>query len=289
MLNSTINQTVLITGCSSGFGLTIAAHLAQEGYRVIPTMRDLDKKGPLQSELNKNNLQANILQLDVTDRASIREARLQIMDQYGYLDILINNAGYGIGGFFEDLSEQEIRDQMETNFFGVQNITREMIPLMRPRKRGRIINISSVSGFSAAPCFGAYNASKWALEAFSESLFYELKPFGIHVSLIEPGMYPTKIFQENAKYAKNFDNKSSPYYPYTQHIKNYVYRLLEHCTNSPEEIARLVAQVIKQKNPKLRYIPDRKTKFVYLLRKVLPFQLYSSMIFREMMNTDNKR
>ena len=115
------------------------------------------------------------------------------------LDCVVNNAGYGIGGAFEDLTQEEIREQMETNFFGVQNVIREALHLMRNRGEGRIINISSVSGFSASPCFGAYNASKWALEGFSESLRYELKPFGIKVLLIEPGIYKTKILTENRR------------------------------------------------------------------------------------------
>jgi NAD(P)-dependent dehydrogenase (short-subunit alcohol dehydrogenase family) len=171
------NKVVLITGCSSGFGLLIASRLASKNFIVYATMRNLDKQSPLLSEVNLRGGNINILKLDVTNKENVKEAISKIAAKEGYIDIVINNAGYGIGGFFEDLSDKEIRDQIETNFFGVQNVIREVIPLMRQRSHGKIINLSSVAGFSANPCFGAYNASKWALEGFSESLRYELKPW----------------------------------------------------------------------------------------------------------------
>ena len=132
-------KIILITGCSSGFGLLTAAHLASRGHKVIATMRDLTKNGSLLSEVNVRGGQINIWPLDVRDEKSIQDTINFIIAEYGYLDVLINNAGYGIGGFFEDLTDEDIREQMEVNFFGVQNVTRAVIPLMRPRKEGRII------------------------------------------------------------------------------------------------------------------------------------------------------
>jgi len=281
-------KVVLITGCSSGFGLHTAAHLAKNGYKVIATMRNLEKQNALLNEVHRRGGEVDVLQLDVTNKASIKEAIKQIAAKYGYVDILVNNAGYGLGGFFEDLTEEEIRQIMEVNFFGVQNVTREVIPLMRQRKKGKIINISSVSGFSTSPAFGAYNASKWALEAFSESLRYELKLFGIDVLLIEPGTYKTKIFYENARYAANFDNPESPYYPASQHFKKKVMSYVADCHKDIEEIPALVEKLIKAVNPSFRNIPDIESKTLYILRKILPFSVYSWMI-RTVLFSDLRR
>lgn len=276
---SDASKVVLISGCSSGFGLMTAARLASRGHKVIATMRDLSKRNVLLSEVNRRGGQEiEVLRLDVTDKESIRTVIEHIAAEYGYVDVLVNNAGYGIGGFFEDLTEEEIRQQMETNFFGVQNLTRAVIPLMRQRKRGRVINISSVAGFSASPAFGAYNASKWALEAFSESLQYELKLFGIDVLLIEPGTYRTKIFFENARYAKNFDNPASPYYPVSQHLRKNVMAYVEDCHKDMEEVPVLVEKLMLARNPPFRSIPDIESKILFCLRKFLPFGVYRAMV-----------
>jgi len=165
-------KVILITGCSSGFGLLAAARLAGHGHLVWATMRDLAKKGPLEQELFKHNAQAFIRELDVTRPPTIKNVVEEILGAHSHIDVLINNAGYGIGGFFEDLSEEDIRSQMEVNFFGAQNACRAVIPLMRKRTQGKIINISSIAGQVGTPCLGAYNSSKWALEAFSERLSY---------------------------------------------------------------------------------------------------------------------
>ena len=271
-------QVILITGCSSGFGFLTAVRLASRGYQVIATMRNLDKKFELENEIAKRKTSIDILQLDVTNVDSIENAINTVSSKYGHLDVLINNAGFGIGGFFEDLTQDEIRTQMETNFFGVQNVTREVIPVMRNQRSGKIINISSVAGFSTSPCFSAYNASKWALEAFSESLHYELKLFGIDVLLIEPGTYNTKIFGENARYAKNFDNPQSPYYAYSQALKEKVLKFVDASRKDPQTVAALVEKLIKAEHPPFRNIPDIESKCLFLLRKFLPFKLYSQLI-----------
>ena len=273
------SQIILITGTSSGFGLLTAAHLANRGHRVIATMRDLNKKNALVNELNKNEGgKVEILRLDVTNKDSIKKAFENIAKMYGYIDVLVNNAGFGIGGCFEDLTDEEIRSVMDTNFFGVQNVIRQALPMMRSRRKGKIINISSVSGFSTSPCFSAYNASKWALEGFSESLSYELKHFGIDVYLIEPGTYKTKIFGENARYAKNFDNKVSPYYNISSHLKKKVMNYVKDCFKDPHEVAYLIEKIISSKKSRFRNIPDIESRVLYALRRILPFSIYRRMI-----------
>ena len=277
-MTKTPNKTVLITGCSSGFGLVSAVYLAQKGFDVIATMRNLDKQNTLINELNLYNVKAKILQLDVTDKESIARCVEEIQQNNGYIDVLVNNAGYGLGGAFEDLTDAEIRSQMETNFFGVQNVTRAFIPMMRNRKGSKIINISSVSGFSSSPCFGAYSASKWALEAFSESLRYELKQFGVDVLLIEPGSYITKIFTDNAKRAAKFGQNSSPYKEMSELLDSRVTDLIEDNKKDIIEIPEMIEKLINQKHPKFRNIPDLESKVQYFLRKFLPFSAYEAIV-----------
>ena len=265
----------------------MAARLASRGHKVIATMRDLNKSGALREEVRHRGGRVDIFQLDVTDKPSIKSALTDIGAKYGNIDILVNNAGYGRGGFFEDLTEEEIRQQFETNFFGVQNVTREVIPLMRAKRKGKIINISSIAGINASPAFSAYSASKSALEAFSESLRHELKFFGINVLLIEPGTYKTKIFFENARYAKNFNNEDSPYFPISHHLKKKVMDFVHDCYKDPEEIPELIEKLIYARNPPFRNIPDIETQVQYWARKILPFRVFS-WIMRKVLFHDLK-
>ncbi len=273
-------KVILITGCSSGFGLRTAIRLAKSGHHVVATMRDLSRSGTLLDEVKNAKKEIDLFQMDVTNKKSIKEVVRLVAAKHGYIDVLINNAGYGIGGFFEDLTDEEIRTQMETNFFGVQNVTREVIPCMRQRKSGKIINISSIAGLSASPSFGAYNASKWALEGFSESLYHEMKIWGIAVALIEPGTYKTKIFYENARYAKNFSNPDSPYYSISQFLEKKVKNYVDGCDKNLDDVPKLVEKLINSKNPPFRNIPDVETRILYRLRRMLPFSIYSKLIFK---------
>jgi NAD(P)-dependent dehydrogenase (short-subunit alcohol dehydrogenase family) len=271
-------KVVLITGTSSGFGLLTAVHLSSKGHHVYATMRDLRKKDFLLSEVKKAKGRVTVLPLDVTHKQSIVNVMREIASDHGYLDVLVNNAGFGVGGFFEDLTDEEIRAQMEVNFFGVQNVTRQAIPLMRSRRKGTIINISSISGLNGNPAFGAYNASKFALEGFSESLFHEMQLFGINVCLIEPGTYKTKIFSDNARYAKNFDNPDSPYYAMSQHLKKTVLEYVKKTDKDPVRIALLVERLMNQPRPPFRNMPDIESKLLIFMKRILPFHVYASMV-----------
>lgn len=271
-------KVILITGCSSGFGIHIAARLAERGHFVFATMRDVSKKNDLLSEVKRREAELTVLPLDVTKPETIRRAVMEVASRHGHIDVLVNNAGFGIGGFFEDLTDEEIRAQMDVNFFGVQNVTRQVIPLMRARRQGTIINISSVAGLNSSPCFSAYNASKWALEGFSESLYHEVKLFGINVCLIEPGTYRTKIFFDNARYAKHFDDPQSPYYVMSQQLKTLVLDYVKKTDKDPRRIAWMVEQLIHQKNPRFRNIIDGETKVLLFFRHILPFRIYADFI-----------
>ncbi len=288
-MNPTVDpKIVLITGTSSGFGLLSAARLASRGHIVYATMRNPDKQVALQEAVRKKGGQIQVMALDVTDKTSIRKAVEKILKDQGKIEVLINNAGFGVGGFFEDLTDRDIRQQFEVNFFGVLNCLREVIPSMRARRQGTIINISSVSGFQANPCFGAYSSSKWALEAFTESLFYELQLFGIRVHLVEPGTFRTKIFHENARYAENFDNPLSPYFAWSQFLRHKMMAYVENCNKDPEMVAAPIEKIVRNPRMPFRNIPDFEGRFLYTLRRILPFGLYSAVVRKFLFGGFNK-
>lgn len=266
-------QVVLITGCSSGFGLLTSIRLAQRGYEVVATMRNLAKRGVLDEAIERHKLSLTVLQLDVTDIKSIEACLKDISEKYGHLDVLVNNAGYGIGGFFEDLSDKEYRDQLETNFFGVLNMIRLSLPLLRKSSSAKIINISSVAGLTATPGMGAYNTSKWALEGFSESLRQELSLFGIQVLLIEPCPYPTEVLNTNTRFAEKAMDPESPNYEYTQKLyKKYLERN-ETLKSDPNEVAKLIESLIVAKNPPFRNVIGPNAKLRYYFRRFFPWRL----------------
>ena len=273
-------KIILITGCSSGFGYLGAIYLAEKGYQVVATMRNLTKRSSLDDEIKNRNLPIKIRQLDVTDPESIRQCIKEVEREYGRLDILVNNAGYGIGGFFEDLSDREYRDQMETNFFGVLNMVRGALPLLRKSNDARIINISSTAGLTTTPGMGAYNASKWAVEAFSESLRQELALHGIKVLLIEPGPYPTKVLTINTRFAERANDPQSPNYPFTQKLYVKYKQNNETLKSDPMEITRLMGKLISKKNPSFRNVRGPGAKFRAFMHRFLPWKFNEWVIRR---------
>ena len=289
-----MRKIVLITGCSSGFGMISAARLSSLGYTVYASMRDLSKNNDLKVELDRRDTNCHMIELDVRDDTSIQKTINTIADNEGQLDILINNAGYGIGGFFEDLSEEEIRDQFETNFFGVQKVTRIALPLMRKTAMKsekifstKIINVSSAQGRSALPGLGAYGSSKFALEGFSEGLYFELHPFGIEVVLLEPGTYSTKAIDDNSKEAKAGSNLQSPYVEFSNRLKDLHSKILDkrRGVGDPEDIAIIIEKIIKRKKNKLRYLAGAQAKIRVGLRSILPFNWFSKIILKITMGT----
>lgn len=183
-----MTKTWFITGASRGFGREWAEAALERGDRVAATARKLET---LESLVEKYGDAVLPIQLDVTDRDADFDAVKRAADHFGGLDVVVNNAGYGHFGMVEELTEDDVRSQMETNFFGALWVTQAALPIMREQGSGHIIQVSSIGGISAFPTVGAYHASKWALEGFSQSLAQEVAGFGIHVTLIEPGGYST--------------------------------------------------------------------------------------------------
>lgn len=274
------SKIILITGCSSGFGLLSAVQLAKRGWKVYATMRNTSAAQELLDKAAEHKTSVIVRALDVTKPETIDAIVREIKEKHGRIDVLINNAGFGLGGFFEDLSDADIRRQFDVNFFGVQQVCREVIPMMRQERSGLIINISSIAGQTGTPALGAYNASKWALEGFSESLYHELALFNIKVVLVEPGSYPTKIFSGNARYSEGFDDPKSPYFKLSQALRAYVKREMARNKKDPQDVARLIERIIDTPRPRLRYIPDLASRLRVMLAKIMPPPLYN-YIFRK--------
>lgn len=274
------SNVILITGSSSGFGLYTAALLAARGHIVYASMRDTSKSVELLAEAHRLGGEANIhiLPLDVTKPEEVRRAIETILNEQQRIDVLVNNAGFGIGGFFEDVSDAEFRAQFDVNFFGVLDLTRAVLPAMRSAGKGRIINISSMCAYSGTPAFSAYVASKWALEGFSESLMMELMPFNIKVILVEPGAYKTKIFFENAKYGRDFNNTASPYYERNQFLKTMVDQHMRSNRRDPREVARAIEGVINKEDPSFRKIVGWHSQIRAMSVKFIPFKLYAKLV-----------
>ena len=249
------NKVAVVTGSSSGIGYETSLALAREGFLTYATMRNLEKGSGIKSVSDKENLPIKIMQLDVTDGASVSKAVQSIISDSGRIDVIVNNAGYGLVGAFEDLSLDEIKQQYETNFFGVVRVTQAVIPVMRKQKSGKIINISSGAGRFGYPGGSAYVSTKFAMEGLSESLSYELDPFGIKVILVEPGVIRTN-FGNGMVVAKKSQDPASAYVSMSRKMNEVLGQLMQN-GSPPSLVANLVLQAAKSDTPNLRYLAGK--------------------------------
>ncbi|VFJ13604.1 Uncharacterized oxidoreductase YusZ [Candidatus Nitrosocosmicus franklandus] len=248
------NKVAVVTGSSSGIGYETALLLARNGFFTFATMRNIEKSENIMETTKKEGLQLQVIQLDVNDDATVKNAIDKIVEEGKRIDVLVNNAGYGIFGALEDLSIEEIKAQFETNFFGIIRVTQTVLPIMRNQKGGgTIVNIGSVGGQAGVPMLSAYNSTKFALEGLSESMSYELEPFGIRMILIEPGFIKTNIMNSSVLAKKALDQKS-PYYSMTQKIKNYFESMVNNPEASPPEaVAKVILEAINSDHMQLRF------------------------------------
>jgi NAD(P)-dependent dehydrogenase (short-subunit alcohol dehydrogenase family) len=218
-------------------------------------MRNLEKSKKITEIANKEKLPLQVVQIDVNDEGSVDEAIDKIVAENKGIDVLVNNAGYGLFGSLEDLSIEEIKAQFETNFFGAIRLTQKVLPAMRMQNSGgTIVNVSSVGGLVGVPVLSAYNSTKFALEGLSESMSYELEQFGIRVVIIEPGFIRTNIMNSSISAKKSLESKS-PYFSLMQKVQNYFKSMMDNASSSspPEEVAKTILQAITSENPQLRY------------------------------------
>jgi NAD(P)-dependent dehydrogenase (short-subunit alcohol dehydrogenase family) len=252
--NESVNRqkVAVVTGSSSGIGYATALQLARSGYLTFATMRNPAKGAELVKAAENENLPVRVEQLDVTDNNSINNFMAHI-GSAGRIDVLVNNAGYGLFGALEDLSIEEIRTQYETNFFGLIMVTQAVLPLMRKQKSGIVVNISSLVGRIGLPSAAAYASTKFALEGLTEAMAYELEPFGIRLVIIEPGVIKTN-FMGGLVVPKKASDPSSPYSQLTQKMNATFGSLMKNGSSSPEDVAKTILQAVTAENPELRYV-----------------------------------
>jgi len=244
-----MQKVALITGSSSGIGYETSLALARANYFTYATMRNTGKSASIQKIAKKENLSLDVIELDIDKENSIKSAVKKILEQKGRIDVLVNNAGYGLFGCIEDITMEDLRAQFETNFFGIVRLIQEVAPIMRKQGSGIIVNVSSVAGRIGFPGTPAYISSKFALEGFSECMRYELSPFGIKTIIIEPGVIKTNFFS-SMKVAKA--KPGSPYSEITEKVLNGVKMMAEMGT-PPIEVAKTIMKAIDTENPLPRY------------------------------------
>ena len=239
-------QVVFITGCSTGIGRDLAERLSRSGYTVVATARKVEALDRLQAALK--------LPLDVTQPASVQEAVARTLARFGRIDVLVNNAGYAIRGAVEDVPVEQAEAMFDANVFGVMRMIQAVVPHMRERSSGRIINISSVAGKLVTPANGTYSATKFALEALSDALRLELAPFGIQVVAIEPGSIKTRFHETVEAQARGiFADPASPYRSLYRQYEQ-VNAEMRRQEPEPEVVSRVVQQAIEAAHPKARYV-----------------------------------
>lgn len=268
---STTSKTILITGATAGIGRMTALHLAKQGHHVIASGRKVAELAKLQEEAVGTRLDTVVL--DVTSAESIAAAVSAVgkLTSGNGPDVLVNNAGFGILGPTSEISDAEMRRQYETNVFGLMAVTRAFLPRMIERRAGRVINVSSVGGLITLPYFGVYNSTKYAVESLSDALRYELRPFGIDVSLIEPGVIRTNFeataVGNLAAFAKT---------PYAQAMAKYeqMSKTADRFASNPIVIAKAIARAVNARRPSARYVAPRSTNMIVWLSAMLPTRVW---------------
>lgn len=267
-------KTVLITGASAGIGFECAKIFMENGWNVAATMRNPDA---FPDALKRENVL--VTKMDVTDIGSIRQAVDETIRRFGQIDVLINNAGYYSIGVVEAISEEEIARQINTNLLGLIYVTKTVLPHMRERRNGLIINLSSVAGRTTVPLQSIYHATKWGVEGFSQSLKYEVENLGIDVVLIEPGVIKTDFYTRSMSFSKNNDLKE--YNEISEKVGKYLVEGGENGSN-PIDVARKIYGISQSGKRKLQYLVGKSTQIV-ILSKILPNGLLRKMTKQTMM------
>jgi NAD(P)-dependent dehydrogenase (short-subunit alcohol dehydrogenase family) len=258
-----MTSTLLITGSSSGIGKMTALHFARQGWNVAATMRDPSKSVGDFAEFPNVRLYA----LDVTDNQSIQQAIAAAIQDFGQIDVLVNNAGFGTDGVFEAMDDEVIARQFDTNVFGLMRVTRAIIPHFRSQKSGIIIQIASMGGRLAFPLFSIYHSSKWAVEGFSESLQYELAPFGIQVKIVEPGAIKTEFYGRSRSF---ITSPKLPMYDSFVAKAEEVNQGAGQNGDDPQKVAATIFQAATDRSARLRYVVGKPAPMLLMLRKLLP-------------------
>jgi NAD(P)-dependent dehydrogenase (short-subunit alcohol dehydrogenase family) len=275
-----MERVALITGASSGFGLLTAVTLARSGWRVLATMRDPGRREKLVAAAQAAEVldRLEILALDVSNAGQIAALAEAVAARPAPLNAIVNNAGFAMAGFADDVSDAELRRQFDTNFFGAAAVTRAFLPQFRRQGSGHIVMLSSISGRMGFPGIGSYAASKFALEGWTETLRLELKPLGIQVVLVEPGSFETDIWTRNATISAGTEDANSPnaarVADWRKHIQDGKPKA------NPQEVADGIAAILDHPRPRLRYVFGRDAKMILLLRRLLPWSVFERLMIK---------
>jgi len=271
------DKIAVITGSSSGFGLLTSIDLAKAGFRVVATMRDLRRRDRLDQAAAAAGVagQLDIRPLDVTNFDTLPAFVEAVIRDHGRVDVLVNNAGFAVAGFAEDIKLEELRRQFETNFFGAVAMTKAVLPTMRRQHSGHIIMVSSIAGLHGSITVSSYSASKHALEGWSESLRMEVNALGIKVVLVEPGAYLTDIWTRGAVMGEKATQETSPNIQRSLRMRDRIQALPK---RDPIEVARLIASIAQDPNPKLRYLVGRDAKIQLAMKRILPWKWHEKII-----------
>jgi NAD(P)-dependent dehydrogenase (short-subunit alcohol dehydrogenase family) len=270
-----LGEFVLITGTSSGIGLSAAVECAVAGHRVVATMRDPERRAALLQAAEARGVSVHVEQLDVTAGGAAAKVR-ELTLKYGPVHALVNNAGVLVSGPFEEQSEDDVRRQFETNVFGLMEVTRAVLPSMRAAGRGRIINVSSVVGRVAFPLWSVYAASKHAVEGFSEALRWEVEPFGVDVCLVEPGTFKTAMLSDSLRHPVA---RSGVYAVLTETVERMLAEEVEKAP-PPDAVGKAIAALVVDPSPRFRTLVGIDARTLVTLRRMVPDRLFASGIRR---------
>ena len=271
------DKVAVVTGSSSGFGLLTSVELAKAGFRVVAGVRSFARRGPLDQAAHAAKLidKIDVRELDVTHFETIPAFVDSVMRDYQRINVLVNNAGFAVGGFAEDVQLDELRLQFETNFFGAVVMSKAMLPVMRQQHSGHIIQISSIGGLCGSVSVSSYSASKHALEGWSESLRLEVNSLGIKVVLVEPGAFDTGVWTQGAVMAKEAKKNTSPNFQRSLRMREAVQKLPK---ADPITVARVITAIALDPNPKLRYLVGRDAKIQLAMKRLLPWKWNEKLI-----------
>lgn len=265
-----MKETVVITGASSGIGKETARTFARAGWNVAATMRSPEKETELAAV---NGIKC--YKLDVTDDQSVSAAIDAIRADFGRIDVLVNNAGYSLTSPFEKTSPAQIDHQFDVNVFGVMRVIRRVLPEFRQRRDGCIINVTSMGGLLTLPIYSAYHGTKWALEGFSESLYFELKTLNIRVKTILPGVIKTDFYSRSMA---SGENKAVTDYDVYETQANKANELFKKIAPGPGVVAKTILKAAEDHSPRLRYVVGRDAKILLTLRKLMPTGAFVSLL-----------
>jgi NAD(P)-dependent dehydrogenase (short-subunit alcohol dehydrogenase family) len=274
-------KIAVVTGSSSGIGLLTTVELAKAGFHVVATMRDPSRRTRLDEEILASGYpglksRIEVRRLDVTEVDSLPGIVGDIVRDHGHIDVLVNNAGFAVAGFAEDMHMEELRMQLETNFFGHIAMTKAALPVMREQQSGHIIMVASILGRMGRPVLSSYSASKFALEGWTEAVRIEMASVGVRLVLVEPGAFKTDIWKRNVHVCKGAYSRESPN---RARFRRYATTVRKgEAKGDAIDVAKLIVRIAQTRNPRLRYRIGNDANFGHWMKTLLPWKMWERMV-----------